>query len=482
VIPAGAVHPLAFFARLKWLDGRPLLDTIEEYRRRVFEDALFSFDDDGRPSFDRALIGRAKKNNKTTDLCLAGLYKFLMWPSAHGSDSYILANDESQASDDLSLIKKLIVANDVLASEVAVQAKEIRRRDGKGTLRVLPAGDALGAHGKTFIFCGFDEIHGYKNYDILEAMSPDPSRHDVMTWITSYSPLRAAPGVPLFDLMQLGKRGDDARMFFSWYSASFTTDPDVPDDATPEQRANPSMSSWGNDDYLKQQRRRLPSHRYRRLHLNEAGAPDGAALDADAILAAVVEGRKRLPPPREEYPLPRYHAFVDMSGGSCDDACLAIAYRDRDSGKAVLASLMNQGPRPPFNPRDAVKKFAGELKAFGLRTVTGDAYAGETFRRDFLDHGIDYRCVDRTKSEIYEQFEVALNANAVELLDLPKLQDELMGLVWRGSKIDHERDAHDDWANAACGALIEVQAGSRLPVISPRMMAWAERPGVDAYY
>ena len=74
MIRAGAVHPLAFFARLKWLDGRPLLDTIEQYRRRDFEDALFSFDDDGRPSFDRALIGRAKKNNKTTDLCLAGLY------------------------------------------------------------------------------------------------------------------------------------------------------------------------------------------------------------------------------------------------------------------------------------------------------------------------------------------------------------------------------------------------------------------------
>ena len=31
--PAKAAHPLDFFSELVWLDGRPLLDTIEPYRR-----------------------------------------------------------------------------------------------------------------------------------------------------------------------------------------------------------------------------------------------------------------------------------------------------------------------------------------------------------------------------------------------------------------------------------------------------------------
>jgi hypothetical protein len=41
-----APHPIDFFAKLKWLDGHPLLGTIEPYRRRIFSDVLFSFDGD----------------------------------------------------------------------------------------------------------------------------------------------------------------------------------------------------------------------------------------------------------------------------------------------------------------------------------------------------------------------------------------------------------------------------------------------------
>lgn len=32
--PAGAPHPLDFFGELVWIDGRPLLDTIEPYRKK----------------------------------------------------------------------------------------------------------------------------------------------------------------------------------------------------------------------------------------------------------------------------------------------------------------------------------------------------------------------------------------------------------------------------------------------------------------
>jgi hypothetical protein len=43
---------------------------------------------------------------------------------------------------------------------------------------------------------------------------------------------------PCFDLMAQGKRGEDPRMFFSWYSSEFCTDPNYAD-ADPEARANP---------------------------------------------------------------------------------------------------------------------------------------------------------------------------------------------------------------------------------------------------
>jgi hypothetical protein len=214
-------------------------------------------------------------------LILAALYKFLAWESPAGNDCYLLANDEGQAADDLKLCKKLIAVNPLLSREVTVLQKSIERADGKGSLMILPSKDAIGAHGKTFLFFGYDELHGYKNWDVLEALAPDPSRLDSLVWITAYSSIYNSPGFPLFDLMAQAKRGEDPRMYFSWYSSEYCTDPDYAE-AEPEARANPSMPSWENPTYLAQQRRRLPSHEFRRLHLNLPGMPDGAFLECGA--------------------------------------------------------------------------------------------------------------------------------------------------------------------------------------------------------
>jgi hypothetical protein len=461
--PNGAVHPFDFFNHLVWLDGRALLDTIEPYRRAILADVLFSFDSDGAPRYNFALCGRAKKNWKTSDLILAALYRLLVWPSEKGNDSFILANDEGQAADDLSLAKKLIAANPILAGEVTVNAKAIDRLDGRGALRILPARDVVGQHGKTYSFAGFDEIHGYRSHDLFEALAPDPSRRDALIWVTSYAGIRHALGIPLYDFMQAGKRGDDHRMYFSWYGGDFTTDPALAD-AEPERRANPSMSSWANPGYLEQQRKRLPTHKYRRLHLNLPGAPDGAAFDGDKVMAAIVTGRRRLW--REEGR--EYVAFVDMSGGSSDDAVLGIGHYEAERKVAVLDALMAQTGPPPFSPRDAVRKFVAELKAWGIKRVTGDAYAGQTFRTDFEAAGISYTVSARSKSEIYDAFEPRLNAAEIELLDDGKLQEQLLTLIIRGGgKIDHQPGDHDDFANAACGALV-LAAGDE----EPRFLVW----------
>ena len=458
-----APHPFDFFRPLRWLNGKSLLDTIESYRRRTFAEALYTFDAAGWPVYNRVLCGRGKKNFKTADLTLAALYRFLAWPSATGNDAFIIANDEEQAGDDLSLAKKLIAANPDLTSEVQVYTKEIVRRDGMGRLTILPARDVLGLHGKTYLFLGLDEIHGYRNYDVFEALSPDPTRLDVLTWITSYAGIRHAPGIPLYDLLRIGKAGDDPRMYFTWYAADYTTDPALAgDDVTPEQRANPSMAAWGNDKYLADQKRRLPTHKYRRLHLNLPGAPDGAAFNADIVMEAIVPGRKQLPPS----PSAQYYAFVDMSGGSASDAVLGIAHGE--DGRIVLDALIPQTGAPPFNPRHAVTKFAAVLREYNLHRVTGDAFAGETFRRDFQDEGIFYDVSQLSRSQLYEAFEPKLNAGLVDLLDVPKLQEQLLTLVVKGSgRIDHMSGDHDDWANAAAGAVVSVATTSGPALVRP---------------
>lgn len=462
-------HPMAFFGLLKWIDGRPLLDTVEPYRREILSTVLYTFDGP-RPLYNFALVGRGKKDFKTSDLILATLYRFIAWHSPASSDCFVLANDEDQAGDDLKLAKLLIQANPDLAREVDVQAKTIVRRDGRGTLAILPARDSAGAHGKTYSICGFDEIHAYKDYALFEALAQDPTRHDSLMWITSYNAMTAKPGVPIVDFLAQGKAGEDPRMFFSWYAGDFTTDPALVD-AEPEERANPSMASWGNDGYLAQQKRRLPTHRYRRLHLNLTGAPDGAAFDADRVTACIVPGRRHLAPEEGR----RYHVHVDMSGGSKDDAVLAIAYRTPE-GRAVLASIMQQDGKAPFDPRKAVVKFAAEMKRYGVNTIHGDAYAGEIYRAGFRDEGITYKLDSRSASDLYEAVEPAINAGEVELLDIPKLIDQWVSLIWRGNKIDHQGGQHDDYCTAAAGALLGAVNGRRMIRFSPEAIERFSKP------
>lgn len=433
----------AFLDSLRWLDGSPL--RVEPYRRQIFED-FNAQDANNTPIKNLALCGRAKKNNKTLDAMIQALY-CLFDESPQGSQVFVVANDEDQAGDDLDLLKKLIRVNPLIDGLVVIRKNVIERRDGRGFIEVLPAQDAAGAHGKTYRLLVCDEIHAWKDWDLLEALAPDPTRADAQTWITSYASIHHRPGVPLFDLLQQARGGNDPRFLFSWYAADFSTDPSCSEMA-PELRANPSMRSWANTDYLGQQRRRLPSNKFRRLHLNLPGSPEGSAYQAEPIANAVDRGVVVREPRRGV----QYVGFVDMSGGSVDDAALGISHYEPATGHVVIDLVMNQGAKQPFDPRAAVSRFARALQRYGVGTVIGDAYAGETFRADFRRKNISYVVSSRSKSEIYETFEPLLNSGRIRLVDVPQLEQQLLGLVWRGSKIDHQSGEHDDWANAVCGA------------------------------
>jgi hypothetical protein len=466
---------LRFLDSLNWIDGNPLV--VQPYRRRLHE-AAWSVDETGRRRYSMVLAGRAKKNDKSLDLVLEGLAHLLLCASPQGSDCYILANDEDQAGDDLDLAAKLVRANPHLDAELVIRAKSIERRDGRGALTILPARDVAGSHGKTGVYIGYDEIHPYRDYSLLEALSPDPTRPDVLTWICSYDSLFHVEGRPLWDMFKRGREGGDPRMLFQWYSGNYCTDPEFAD-LPPEQRANPSMGSWTNPDYLDEQRKRLPSARFRRLHLNLGGAPEGAFFSQEKIEAAVVRGRKALPFAENT----RYVAYIDMSGGSNDDACCAIAHVDA-AGRAVLDVVMNQGQRVPFDPRQAVKRFVPVLRRYGVTRVRGDAYAGRTFVADFEREGITYEVNSKSASDGYEALEPHLNAGEVELLDVPTLVEQMAGLVWRGGKVDHERQEHDDWVCAATGAVLlalPTLRRSRPNVLIPADGAASARPPAEGF-
>ena len=57
---------------------------------------------------------------------------------------------------------------------------------------------------------------------------------------------------------------------------------------------------------------------------------------------------------------------------------------------------------------------------------------------------------------------------------MPVLEQQLLGLTWRGRKIDHSPGEHDDWANAAVGALLLARSAKAPPSLQIPQEEWDE--------
>jgi len=114
-----------------------------------------------------------------------------------------------------------------------------------------------------------------------------------------------------------------------------------------------------------------------------------------------------------------------------------------------------------------VAEFSDTLKTYGVSKVVGDRYAGEWPREQFSKCGITYDASARPKSDLYRDALPLLNSCRLDLLDNPKMVNQLCALerrVARGSgkdSIDHPPGQHDDLSNVACGlAAANAQSGS----------------------
>lgn len=190
-----------------------------------------------------------------------------------------------------------------------------------------------------------------------------------------------------------------------------------------------------------------------------AAAEYGAQFrsDVSAFLdAALVEGLARSEP-LEIPPQPgiRYSAFCDPSGGRGDAMTLAICHRTET---ATVIDLI-RACEAPFDPAIPTRDYAALLKTYGIRSVHGDRYGGSWVSEAFREQGIAYEPAPRPKSELYSEALPLFTGGAIELPPDRRTLVELAGLERRTSRagrdsIDHAPRAHDDRANAVCGAAV----------------------------
>jgi hypothetical protein len=174
-------------------------------------------------------------------------------------------------------------------------------------------------------------------------------------------------------------------------------------------------------------------------------------ISLETLEDVTVNGRRELPCLHKV----GYFGFVDPSGGSHDSFTLAISHRENKV--AVLDLLREREPR--FDPDSVVREYAGLLKAYRINRVMGDRYAGQWCAQAFQKYGISYVPCPKSKSELYLNFLPLLNSGNVQLLDHPRLANQLVNLERRTTKsgretVDHGPGGFDDLANSAAGALV----------------------------
>jgi hypothetical protein len=157
----------------------------------------------------------------------------------------------------------------------------------------------------------------------------------------------------------------------------------------------------------------------------------------------------------------RYSAFVDPSGGSADSFTMAVSHKD---GERAFIDCIRE-IKPPFSPEAVIDEFSALLKSYRVNVVVGDRYAGEFPRELFRKRGIQYRCAEKPKSDLYRDLLPLLNSGRIVLPKSERLVNQLCGLerrVARSGKdsIDHAQGsaAHDDLANCVAGAADQIAA------------------------
>lgn len=215
------------------------------------------------------------------------------------------------------------------------------------------------------------------------------------------------------------------------------------------QASAPEMNPTLPSDYLERMREDDPEA-YRSEVLGEFRTGTSTFFDPEALDACVVRGRRELPLDRGI----TYRAFVDPSGGSRDAFTVAIGHRPTD--QVVVDAI--RAWQSPFNPTGVVAEAAVLLRAYGIREVTGDRYAGEWPREAFRAHGVRYETAQLDRSALYLELLPLVNAGTIELPDDDKLLRELRGLERRRGtagrdRVDHRPGEHDDRANAVAGVV-----------------------------
>jgi hypothetical protein len=362
----------------------------------------------------------------------------------------VIAQDRRQARHIMRYVKGLLGGVPLLARAVRAETRETITLTNQVVIEIHSA-SFRSTRGYTIVAALLDELAFWPtdnaadpDYEVINAISPGMATIPGAMLLCASSPYARKGALWDAHRKHFGKDGDPVLV---WQAGTRRMNPTVPQRWIDERMERDAASAAA--EYGAQFRSDVESF-----------------INREAVEACVSIGVRERPPVSGTW----YKAFVDPSGGSGSDS-MTLAVGHREGSVAVIDAIREVKPR--FSPEAVVDEFCPLLKAYGVRSVQGDKFGGEWPREQFKKHGITYEPAARPKSELYRDLLPAINSRRIDLLDHPRLVQQIIGLerrtAWGGrDSIDHGDGQHDDVANACAGlaAMLHLSGGYNLDALA----------------
>lgn len=226
---------------------------------------------------------------------------------------------------------------------------------------------------------------------------------------------------------------------------------------------NQNLASWVTEDYLEQQRLRLPDHIFRRLHCNEWTTGSGTFLTRGDVAAATDPGLSRK---FEGETGLSYHMALDL-GLRRDRTALVICHKNQGGVILDYLKLWQARQGGELRIEDIEEHILDLAGRFNLRKIVFDPWQSIRTRQRLQRHGLPVEEFTFSASNVAKLTSNLLSLfkdRQIKIFDHPELTKELLSakIVERsyGYRIDHESGSHDDTVIALGMAALDLAKGA----------------------
>lgn len=416
-------NPIVFIEDMVVLEDGKLIK-LQSFQKEIISEIFLAKDRDGKRKYNLALVGIPKKNGKSTLASCIALY--MLFADVPNAEVYSVAGDKDQAKIIFQMTKRAIEINPILLDSVKIYKDEIIVPSTGSIYKVLSA-DAPTAHGLNPSCVIFDELWNQPNRDLYDALTQSPTRREPLSFVVTYA--GSDQTSLLYELYQNGMKKIDSKMYFFW--------------------SEKNLASWVTEDYLEQQRMRLPAGVYQRLHENKWVQGENAFISRaevevckDYALTPRLQGKEGV----------KYYLAVDL-GLTRDRTVLTICHKDLADNLVYLDYIRTyQGSKKnPVLISDVEETILWANKSFNIVKNIFDVWQMKSSSQRLMRSGIkieEFTFTSNTIQKLSSTLFYLFHNGLIRIFPHKLLEEELLNLNAEeksyGWRIDHKQGGYSD--------------------------------------